>query len=144
MQLDQTRELARTNTQFPMPPAGAGPSRGVSIAKKLIGALVGVLLHYTEKLVLLGDQIISVYIFFFSHARRLHSVAWSVPLRKARLGELPLIIYPPAPMRKAKTVSFLSRESLRCDLLCEPGCLHSKHWELTRSLIHINQIDSLH
>jgi hypothetical protein len=37
-----------------MPPAEARPSQGISIAKKLMGALVSVLLHFTEKLILLG------------------------------------------------------------------------------------------
>lgn len=46
----------------------ASPSRGVSIAEKLLGALVSVLLHFTEKLILSGGQIIFVFFPFFMHS----------------------------------------------------------------------------
>lgn len=51
-----------------MPRAEARPSQGDSVAKKLTGALVSVLLHFKEKLILLGGQIIFVFFFsFFMH-----------------------------------------------------------------------------
>lgn len=49
-----------------MPRAEARPSQGDSVAKKLTGALVSVLLHFKEKLILLGGQIIFVFFFLFS------------------------------------------------------------------------------
>lgn len=74
-------------SRSPRPPAEASPAQSISIAKKLMGALVSVLLHFPEKLILLGGQIIFVF-FSFLHALWLHSVPWSVLLRKARLREL--------------------------------------------------------